>query len=98
MVAKYRKYEYADELDEEAIWIIFNLDQEFGKFQRHKKQISDFLSKITQLNPLMKVYEDELNYAKNQSELNNFNSLINYLRSYFHDKLSTELDGQNRKK
>lgn len=43
MVAKYRKYEYAEELDEEAIWIIFNLDQEFGKFQRHKKQISDFL-------------------------------------------------------
>ena len=39
MVAKYRKYEYAEELDEEAIWIIFNLDQEFGKFQRHKKQI-----------------------------------------------------------
>ena len=26
MVAKYRKYEYAEELDEEAIWIIFNLD------------------------------------------------------------------------
>ena len=38
----------------------------------------------------MKVYEDDLAYAKNQSELNNFNSLINYLRSYFHDKLSTE--------
>ena len=98
MVAKYRKYEYAEELDEDAIWIIFNLDQEFGKFQRHKKQISDFLSKITQLQPLMKVYEDELAYAKNQSELNNFNSLINYLRSYFHDKLSTETEMQNRKK
>ena len=98
MVAKYRKYEYAEELDEDAIWIIFNLDQEFGKFQRHKKQIFDFLTKITQLNPLMKVYEDELAYAKNQSELNNFNSLINYLRSYFHDKLSSEVDGQHRKK
>ena len=47
MVAKYRKYEYAEELDEDAIWIIFNLDQEFGKFQRHKKQIKDFLQKIT---------------------------------------------------
>lgn len=47
MVAKYRKYEYAEELDEDAIWIIFSLDQEFGKFQRHKKQIKDFLHKIT---------------------------------------------------
>ena len=46
----------------------------------------------------MKVYEDELGYAKNQSELNNFNSLISYLRSYFHDKLNTEADKKNQKK
>lgn len=45
-IVKYRKYEYADELDEEAIWIIFNLDQEYGKFQRHKRQIEDFLKRI----------------------------------------------------
>ena len=31
-IAKYRKMEYAEELDEDAIWIIFNLDQEYGKF------------------------------------------------------------------
>ena len=97
MVAKYRKYEYAEELDEEAIWIIFNLDQEFGKFQRHKKQISDFLQKITVLNPLMKTYEDELVYAKNQSDLNNYTALISYLRSYFHDKLTSENESGRRK-
>lgn len=32
MIAHYRKFEYADELDEESIWIIYNLDQEYGKF------------------------------------------------------------------
>lgn len=31
-IAHYRKYEYAEELDEESIWVIYNLDQEFGKF------------------------------------------------------------------
>ena len=37
MIAHYRKHEYSNELDEEAIWIIYNLDQEYGKFQRQKK-------------------------------------------------------------
>ena len=32
MIAHYRKYEYSDELDEDSIWIIYNLDQEYGKF------------------------------------------------------------------
>ncbi len=32
LIAHYRKFEYADELDEESIWIIYNLDQEYGKF------------------------------------------------------------------
>jgi len=32
MICKYRKYEYAVELDEDAVWHIFNLDQEYGKF------------------------------------------------------------------
>lgn len=36
MLIKYRKYEYAEELDEEAVWHIYNFDLEFGKFQRHK--------------------------------------------------------------
>ena len=31
-IAKYRKFEYIDQLDEEAVWIIYNLDQEYGKF------------------------------------------------------------------
>ena len=36
MIAHYRKHEYSDELDEDSIWIIYNLDQEYGKFQRQK--------------------------------------------------------------
>ena len=29
------------------------------------------------------MYEEELHYSKNKSELNNFNSLISYLSSYY---------------
>jgi hypothetical protein len=32
MICKYRKYEYSPELDEDAVWLVFNYDQEFGKF------------------------------------------------------------------
>lgn len=32
MICKYRKYEFAPELDEDAVWHIFNLDIEYGKF------------------------------------------------------------------
>jgi len=32
MITRYRKYEYADELDETAVWLIYSFDQEFGKF------------------------------------------------------------------
>lgn len=37
MVIKYRKFEYAEELNEALIWEIFNLDQEFGRFQKQKQ-------------------------------------------------------------
>jgi hypothetical protein len=32
MIAKYRKYQYMKEINEEDIWIIYNLDLEYGKF------------------------------------------------------------------
>lgn len=31
-IAKYRKFEYLKELNEENIWQIFNLDLEYGRF------------------------------------------------------------------
>ena len=88
MIAHHRKHEYSDELDEESIWIIYAYDQEYGKFLRQKKQIQEFLSKISQINPQMRIYEEELRYSKNISELNNFNSLISFLNSYYQDQLA----------
>lgn len=87
-IVKYRKYEYAEQLDEDSIWIIFNLDQEYGKFQRHKKQIREFLERVIQFEPSMRVYLDELHYTKSKSDLNDFNSLVSYLRSYYHEQLA----------
>ena len=31
-IVSYRYPEYSNELDEDSIWIIYNLDQEYGKF------------------------------------------------------------------
>ena len=65
MIVKYRRYEYAEDIDEEAVWLIYNFDQEYGKFQRHKAQIKEFLARVIKFDPRMKIYEDELTYAKN---------------------------------
>jgi len=53
----------------------------------------------------MKLYEEELRFSKNKSELNNFSSLMTYLRSYYQDQLnfdqsssSRNLAGAHRKK
>ena len=35
----------------------------------------------------MKLYEEELRFSKNKSELNNFNSLMDYLRSFYQTEL-----------
>jgi len=46
----------------------------------------------------MKVYSEELRYSKKKSELNNFNSLISYLSSYYQDKLDQDQGTTQRKK
>ena len=46
----------------------------------------------------VKSYIDELTFAKTQSELNNFNALIRYLRYIFNNKLSGERDDQDGKR
>lgn len=50
------------------------------------------------INPTMKVYSEELRYSKKKSELNNFNSLISYLSSYYQDKLDQDQGTTQRKK
>ena len=44
----------------------------------------------------MKLYEEELRFSKNKSELNNFNSLISYLRSYYQDQLNLDQQQQQQ--
>ena len=41
----------------------------------------------------MHIYEEELRFSKNMSELNNFNSIISFLSSYYQDRLA-EQEGQ----
>jgi hypothetical protein len=46
MICKYRRYEYEPELTEETVWLVYNFDIDYGKFQRAQSQVSDFLYKI----------------------------------------------------
>ena len=39
------------------------------------------------INPIMKLYEEELVFSKTKSALNNFTSLITFLSSYYHERL-----------
>ena len=41
---------------------------------------------------MMKIYEDELRFSKNKSELNNYNSLISFLSSYYQEQLQLDQD------
>lgn len=66
MIAKYRKYEYLYELNEDDIWQIFNLELEYGKFQQKKKQMLAFLEKVSQINPkIIKVYREDVEKSNN---------------------------------
>lgn len=38
----------------------------------------------------MKLYLDELKFTKSKSDLNDFNSLISYLRSYYNEQLQRQ--------
>ena len=45
---------------------------------------------MSQINPTMRIYEEELRYSKSISDLNNFNSLISFLSSYYQDRLTDD--------
>jgi hypothetical protein len=87
MICKYRRYEYEPELTEETVWLVYNFDIDYGKFQRAQSQVSDFLYKIQKSEPKVKSYLDELNYAKTLSDLSNFNALIRFLRHKYDDSI-----------
>lgn len=65
MITKYRKFEYTKELDETDVWHIFNLDIEYGKYKQQKQQITNFIKKVMQFNPMLRQYEEELHFVRN---------------------------------
>lgn len=64
MFAKYRKYEYMRDLFESDVWAIFNLDIEYGKFQQQLKQMKGFLFKLSQLEPRIQDYVEQISQVK----------------------------------
>lgn len=62
-----------------------------------KNQILQFIKKITAFNPDARVYEEELHYAKNQHVLNDFSTLVSFLKNYYHEELQTLPEEVRRK-
>ena len=46
----------------------------------------------------MHCYEERLRYTKNMSELNNFNSIVSFLSSYYQDRLAAQEGTDNELK
>ena len=76
------------ELDEQDVWMIFNLDLEYAKYKEQKAQILAFIKKVMQFDPELRVYQEELQFVKNQNQLNDFSPLITFLKSYYIEELS----------
>jgi transcriptional accessory protein Tex/SPT6 len=45
-IARYRSYEYRRGLEEEDIWTIFQLEQEFGRYRAQYQQIHNQFARI----------------------------------------------------
>ena len=87
-IVHFKKEFYQDELDEEAVWLIFNYDRQFAQFQMQKKKIQALLEKIRQIEPKIKIHLDELATAMTMSELNNFSYLMRFLQSFYAEELA----------
>ena len=53
---------------------------------------------MSAIDPSLKIYEDQLLYAKTRSELNNFNALLRVLKSFYFKELTAEDQVLGKKK
>lgn len=74
------------------MWLIFNLDIEFGKFIAQKKQVEDFLKNISEMllgkeneeaHNELEYHIRKVHFAKSQRELRDYESLIDFYKAYF---------------
>jgi hypothetical protein len=72
MITMYRKYEFTKDLTEEDVWVVFTLDQEYGKFTYEKNQILNFLNMMRSYNKEVTEYISELSFVNTQSQLNDY--------------------------
>lgn len=103
-ITKSRQNELLPELKAEHTWLIFELDIEYGKFQIQKKQCEDFFTKIHELadekiQKWIQHYKNQIYYINSMRELNDFQQLISFYKSYYHDELNkiNEEVGSGRK-
>jgi len=65
------------------------MDIEYGKFQIQKKHCEDFFTKISEIGSAngnavhMEHYKNQIYHVKNQRDLNDFQPLINFYKSFY---------------
>lgn len=48
------------------------------------------MKRVLAFDPSMSAYQNELQYARSNSDLSNFQALVRYLRSHFHEQLTEQ--------
>lgn len=98
MIAKYRKHDYQGTqqhlLNQEHVWKVYNLDQEYGKFKVQFTQTRDFLANLIfaipeedDQRPAVIFQLQELQKCKNLSELQAYQPLVQFYKHYFKREL-----------
>lgn len=101
-ITKVRQYELLPELGPQHTWRIFELDIEYGKFLIQKKQCDDFFTKIQEIadektQKVIEHYKNQIFYINNLRDLNDFQHLINFYKSYYQKELEAISENNGKK-
>lgn len=101
-ITKVRQNELLPELKAEHTWLIFDLDIEYGKFQSQKKQCEDFFDRIKEIadektQNIIEHYKNQIFYTNVLRDLNDFQHLINFYKSYYQKELEEIQENSGKK-
>lgn len=85
------------ELSPQLTWRIFQLDIEYGKFMVQKKLCEDFFSRIQEVaddktQKVIEHYKNQIFYINSLRELNDFQHLMNFYKSYYQQELEEAIN------
>ena len=99
-ITKYRMNELIPELEQKDVFTIFELDVEYGKFQIQKKIYEDFITNLSEFgldDKIFEHYKNQIYYTKNMRDLNDFQALINFYKSFYQSDLEKIIQNSGKK-